>query len=107
MLESGSDNPLIGGDAFIHGLYSEQDLNISGAGAITISVKDTGVNAAGNIIIDGGTINASATGVDGTGIVSKGNSTNINDGQVTAIGSDKAIDRTVKERDRRHRLDRY
>lgn len=62
VLESGSDNILIGGDAFIHGLYSEKDLNISGAGAITISVKDIGVNAAGNIIIDGGTINASASG---------------------------------------------
>ena len=83
------------------GIYSErEDVTINGGTVETLATgeKGRGIGAYyGNITINDGEVTASATGNSGIGIEpSIGKIANINGGKVIAIGSEKAIDRTVK-----------
>ena len=65
------------------------------SGTVTAHGKN-GISAQGNVIIEGGTVNASATGESGYGILSSEGSVNINSGNVIASGKTQAISGNVK-----------
>lgn len=70
--------------------------NITFKSGTVTAQGSNGISVQGNIIIEGGTVNASATGENGYGIQSKEGSVEISSGNVIAAGKKQAIVGNVK-----------